>query len=113
MRRGRLTVWVQTISLVLYFKFKVLKSCASENVPVGVSRNKYSFKQSSFSKNFSRSQVRIFHSRLQSEDIRLLKEELIQGEQNLDRVSRLRDECVALAWAKDPDTKNKKYGQFP
>lgn len=39
----------------------------------------------------------------ESEDIRLLKNELVTGEQNLARISNLRDECLALAWAKDTE----------
>ncbi|XP_052792048.1 von Willebrand factor A domain-containing protein 3B-like [Mya arenaria] len=39
----------------------------------------------------------------ESEDIRLLKEELSRGLENLDRVAELRDECSKLSWKKGID----------
>ena len=43
----------------------------------------------------------------QSEDIRLLKEELRRGLENLDKVAELRDECSKLSWKKEIDDMKK------
>jgi len=38
---------------------------------------------------------------IQSEDIRLLKQELEAGYKNLEKIAALRDECAQLAWKGD------------
>ena len=38
---------------------------------------------------------------VQSEDIRLLRQELEQGISDLEKISQLREECAALSWKKE------------
>ncbi|CAF1024066.1 unnamed protein product, partial [Didymodactylos carnosus] len=45
----------------------------------------------------------------ESEDISLLKQELIRGEIELKRVSELRDECIGRTWSKENIHKSSKY----
>jgi hypothetical protein len=47
---------------------------------------------------------------LQSEDVRLLKQEMTTGYRNLEKVAMLRDECALRAWNKD-DLRSSRY--FP
>lgn len=48
----------------------------------------------------------MFNGVLQSEDIRLLRQELELGYRNLERIAMLRDECASLAWKKEEFKKN-------
>lgn len=43
----------------------------------------------------------------QSEDIRLLKQEMETGYRNLEKVAMLRDECGLLAWKQEEEAQNR------
>ena len=44
---------------------------------------------------------------LQSQDIKLLKDEMSRGFEYLDQLAELRDQCASLAWKKEVDTLKK------